>query len=136
MTITEGWTSPEGFWLYRPVLLPDARSFDDVLEYEGEWDYGNREVPFVAQIHGNEISPYCSIRTGSGGYRGIKVRPRPGFYALVQDRIVTDSDRLSFEVVVHPERERALVILEHGHIIGSHWLAYVDAATIPAKPED
>jgi hypothetical protein len=56
----------------------------------------------------------------------------------VRDRIVTDDDHLSFKVIIHGEREgrpaRALIILSHGHIIGSHYLAYVDPATLPAYP--
>jgi hypothetical protein len=31
--------TPEGFELYRQLLMPDARSFSDVLEYVREWDY-------------------------------------------------------------------------------------------------
>lgn len=132
----DGWTSPEGFWLHRPVLLPGVRSFAEVLEYVGEWIHrpGHEPEPAVAVVYGNEISPYCSVSQAGDRHRGISVKPRDVALDAVRGRIVTDSDRLSWKVIVHEDRGRALVILEHGHIIGSHWLAYVDADTIPARP--
>ena len=81
----------------------------------------------------NEIGTYCRIGV-PGSRPSIRVRPKPGVLDAVAGRIVTDDDHLSWKVVVH-DNGLALVILEHGYIIGSHWVAYIDADTIPAAEE-
>jgi len=119
----------------RTILL-DAESFSDVLEYIGEFVYDrDRNGPAVAHIGDNEISGFCTVdlsQVGGPHHRSIRVRPLAAVLDAVRGRIVTDDDRLSFRIIAHGSTGRALVILEHGHIIGSHWLAYIDPATIPA----
>jgi hypothetical protein len=162
----DDYTTPEGYWLPRRLLLPDARSFADVLEYIGEWSHDWPRHPetnatlapvapriirngptrghyyasgTMAPRKGNEIGPYCTVDTrqiGAEGPRGLAVRATDAVLAAVAPRIVTPDDSLSFQVIVHGRRDdgrepRALVVLEHGYIIGDHWLAYVDPATIP-----
>jgi hypothetical protein len=165
--LDDGYTTPEGYWLPRPLLLPDARSFSDVLEYCGEWTDFPRHprtnaplVPVKPRIidhgyssghyyatgtesprRGNEIGPYCTSDTrqiGGKAHRGIVVRATDAVIDVVTPRIVTPDDCLSFQVIAHGNRgrePRALVILSHGYIIGSHWLAYIDPGTIPAPVE-
>jgi hypothetical protein len=164
------YTTPEGFELSRPLLLPDARSFSDVLEYLGEWkpEYSHRsgrreeEPPGVRYLSTretalggtmgallemggmsrdtdavNEIGPYCSVdlsQLGGPRSRSMAVRATDAVLDAVRPRIVTDDDHLSFELIAHADRNRVLVILKHGHISGSHWLAYIDPDTIPAYP--
>jgi len=82
----------------------------------------------------NEIGPYCSVKL-LGSRRSIAVTATDLVIETVAPRIVTADDHLSFEIIEHADRDRALVILSHGHIIGSHWLAYIDPATIPAPVE-
>jgi hypothetical protein len=140
MTSDEGFTTPEGHWLPRAILLPDVRSFDEVLTYVREWDYdgmrdGTVPRPAPALIDENEIGPYCTVNARGDRYRGIAVQARQNVLDVVAPRIVTPDDHLSFEIIEHKDRNRALVILSHNYIIGSHWLAYIDPATIPARPE-
>ena len=90
--------TPEGFTLHKPLYMPEARSFADVLDYLGEWDHatmshhagklpeGHRrpepryipEVPPEATARrGNEIGPYCSVdlsQLDGPRHRGIAVR--------------------------------------------------------------
>ena len=137
-----GYTTPEGFYLSRAPLLPDARSFSDVLEYLGEWDHetmshrGGKEptraVP-PRTIGRNEIGPFATI-DGAGSHRAIAVRATDAVINAVAGQIVTDDDHLSFTIHIHKDRNRALVTLQHGYIIGSHWLAYIDVDTLPAYP--
>jgi hypothetical protein len=158
-------TTPEGFELARPLLLPDARSFADVLEYHGEWSHSwprdprtNATITPVAPrfiqtapattawerrayrswpSKGNEIGPYCSVDFGQIGgakHRSICVRATDAVLEVVAPRIVTPDDHLLFKIIGHAGTNRALVILSHGYIIGSHYLAYINPATIPAYP--
>jgi hypothetical protein len=160
----DGYTTPEGYWLPRGLLLPDARSFSDVLEYHGEWrdfprhpDTNAALAPVAPRIignggtghyyatgsieprRGNEIGPYCMTRGFPWRHRSLVVRATDAVIEAVTPRIVTPDDCLSFEIILHANRDdgrepRALVILNHGYIIGSHWLAYIDPSTIPAAP--
>lgn len=129
--------------LYRPVLLPDAASFEDVLEYVEERNLSTEPITHerpkpAATIGENEVSFFCSYRVAVGGLstamrasRTFDVRPTQAALDAVAGRIVTPDDTLSWRIVEH-DNGRALVILEHGYILGSHWLAYIDARTIPA----
>lgn len=139
------------FTLARPLLLPDARAFSDVLEYLGEWshdrDYVKPEPRYIPEVTPeadewersawrddgrNQIGPFCWIRrVKSIRMRSIAVRATDAVIDAVEPRIVTPDDHLSFEVIEHESTGRALVILKHGYIIGSHWLAYIDPETIP-----
>lgn len=155
----DGYTTPEGHWLPKPLLLPDARSFADVLEYRGEWDADARPEPrFIPETTPaatawersawriepgrNEVGPYCTVdlsQLGGKQHRGIAVRATDAVIDAVAPRIGTPDDHLSFSVIGHERSGRALVILQHGYIIGDHWVgdhwvAYIDPETIPAYP--
>ena len=159
----ETYTTPEGFELHRPLLLPDARSFADVLEYCGEWggrmDGGYegtrpepRHIPEETPADAsswersawrndgrNEIGPYCTVDLSQHGgphFRSIAVRATDATMTALEGRIVTPDDTISFRVIAHEGTGRALVIAEHGYIIGSHYLAYIDPATIPPYPHE
>lgn len=153
--------TPEGFQLPRALLLPEARSFADVLGYLGEWDYetmshekSNRPEPrYIPEItppatqhersawrtmHGrNEVGPFCTVdmsQIGGKAHRGIAVRATDATIEALAPRIVTPDDTLSFQLIAHKGTKRVLVIASHGYILGSHWLAYIDPSTVPAYP--
>ncbi len=167
---TDMYETREGFTLARPLLMPDARSFADVLEYVREWDHetmshrsgrlpANHDRPEPRYIgadgHGaqllrsltnlaglpahdprerNEIGPYCTVdmaQLGGPKYRGIAVRATDATIDALAPRIVTSDDHLSFKLIAHAGTARVLVIAEHSQILGSHWLAYIDPATVP-----
>lgn len=141
-----------------PILLPDIHTFGELLEYCGEWPREGRDalltqpryIPEVSpratssdwersawrtENGQNEIGPYCNIdlsQLGGPRHRSIIVRATDVVIDAVSPRIVTPDDHLSFKVIGHAGPGTALVILEHGYIIGSHWLAHIDPATIPA----
>jgi hypothetical protein len=134
----------------RPILLPDAQSFADVLEYVSEWDptrptppriIRHGDVPrgrqgYAAQQRGNEIGPYCSVdlsQLGGPRHRGIAVRATDATIAALRPQIVTPDDTLSFKLIGHSDG-RVLVVVQHGYIIGSHWLAFIAPETIPEYP--
>jgi hypothetical protein len=39
MTMHDIYETPEGYVLARPLTMPDARSFAEVLTYHSEWDH-------------------------------------------------------------------------------------------------
>lgn len=122
----------------RIVLLPDAHSFADVLEYLGDRKDEREDAAVVAELDGNRITSYCSVdlsQVGGPRYRSINVKPTEAVLDVVRPRIVTPDDTLSFQIIAHEQSGKALVIMQHGYIIGGHWLAYIDPATIPAPPD-
>ena len=142
MRTDEGYTTPEGFWLYRPLLLPNVRDFGDLVTVHRLWDHRTMShtsgvvpepglVPDPVKIGENELGPFCSVNMRDRGRWSLAVTAKPIVVDVIAPRIVTEDDRLSFEVIYHPDRDRCLVIAEHNYIIGSHWLAYVDPATVP-----
>jgi hypothetical protein len=115
-----------------PVLLPQVTDFGEVLEYLGEWT--PERIAAARTIGDNVIGPYTTISTPSRRHRGVACRASDAVIEAVEGRIVTPDDRLSFRVIEHAGSGCALVILEHGYIIGSHYLAYIYADTIPPVP--
>lgn len=142
----EGYTTPEGHWLARPLLLPDVRRLNEVFTIVRAWDsntmsHRNGVVPqpelrpAPVMIGRNEVGPYCSLRVGEHRHKGLAVTATQAVIDVVSPRIVTDDDHLSFKVIEHKDRERCLVILDHNHIIGSHYLAYVATDDVLAAVE-
>lgn len=142
-----------------PILLPDVHTFGELLEYCGEWlpemtgRNGEPSTPGVDPRYipdepvkswrndgsrvQNEIGPFCTIdlsQLGGPKHRSIVVRATDAVLEAVAPRIVTDDDHLSFRLIGHKHTGRVLVVLQHGHISGSHWLAEIDPATIPEYP--
>lgn len=139
-TDADAWQTPEGFILTRRLLLPDVRSFEELLTYHGEWDAppSVRPRPLSRVLPGaNRLSPYCTVdlsQLGGPAHRSLMATPTGIVLDVLCDRIVTDADELHVSIVGHAETNRALVIVQHGQIIGSHWVAYIDPATVPAYP--
>lgn len=94
------------------------------------------------------VGPFCALRmrewTGA-----LWVRPTADVGALLEEVVllVTD-DVLSFDVIEwepaaalvvaaalggEPGERGALVTVSHSRIIGSHWLAFIDASTVPPE---
>jgi hypothetical protein len=101
------------------------------------WSRQDPIHPTAAWLAGhtaNEIGPFGTIENVDGHpRRSIAVRPTGLTLEAIAPRIVTPDDHLSFKVHGRPEG-RALVVVSHSYIIGSHWLAVVDASTLPAYP--
>jgi hypothetical protein len=119
----DGYITPEGHWLYKPLLMPDVKRLDEVFVVGREWRRDDNLSG--VKLEGNHIGPYCSVRVGEWQHKGLFVMPTQDTVHVLRDQLVTDDDVLSFEVIEHKERERCLVLISHNHIIGSRWLAYV-----------
>ena len=138
---------------HRPILLPDAGTFAEVLEYVREWDHydmthtaGERRrpglVPAPRLIGENEIGPFAtleleqlaSLELEQPARRSFAVRATDEVLEVLAPRIVTPDDHLSFRLIGHASSGRVAVFCQHGYISGSHWLANVDPASLPAYP--
>lgn len=139
--MTASYTTPEGYVLPRPLLLPDVRDFAELLECLAPWDYDTMNhrsgVPGPARpepvgCEGNELGPFCSVDLGALGRssRHLAVRARPATVAALRGHLFS-GDVLSFRVIGHVSSGRALVLAQHQSILADHWLAYIDPATIP-----
>jgi hypothetical protein len=126
------------------VLPPDSpRPAPRYIAADGD---GARWLRGIADVAGlpadppgarNEIGPFCTVdlsQLGGPRHRGIAVRATDAVLEAVAPRIVTPDDHLSFSIIGHAHTGRALVVLQHGYISGSHWLAEIDPASIPAYP--
>lgn len=168
--MSDGYTTPEGHWLAKPLLLPEVRTFAELFEQSAPWPRGmNVNSPIEPRrliadgagartLHaildigreigvewreqgdprdrGNEIGPYCSFKRVTRDHRqhrgqSLAVRCTDAVMDAIAPRIVTPDDHLSFEIIEHADRGRALVIAQHGQIIGGHWLAYINPETVP-----
>jgi predicted RNA methylase len=130
-----------------PVALA-TRDFAEVVEYLGEWDtvdgtsarytdVGAKRSLTGRMLAGNEIGPYCTIdlsQLGGPQHRAVAAAPTDATLDALRPRLVTDDDRLSFKAIGHEQTGRVLVIASHGSILGDHWLAYVEADTLPPYP--
>lgn len=139
-----------------PLLLPNVQTFGELFEYVSEWDHKTmshydgvisrpdlRPAPRIIDTTGsdpivprhrrdaNELGPYCTVNANGRKHRGIAVVATDAVVDAIAPRIVTPDDCLSFRIIEHEASGWALVIAQHGYIIGSHWLAYIDPATIP-----
>lgn len=101
----------------RPLTLrrPDWRAFGKKT---------SRRTPLVDV----PIGPYCGIH-GRDGFAHIYVHPAPAVAAFLEENWMGDSTGC-FRVTVRDDGT-ALVTAEYDRIIGSHWLALVDASTVP-----
>lgn len=147
-TMTDTYTTPEGFDLPRPLLFPDVRRFDELFTFERFWDfatmnhkngYPQAETPQEITREGwdKTVSRFCAVKSIPNGYH-MQVTPT----ALVLDRIYADEsehldfaffDHVSFELIYHPNNDRVLVVADASQIIASRWLAYIDPASVPTR---
>lgn len=138
----EGYTTPEGFWLHRPLRMPDARRLDEVFTVERKWDHRTMShyngelprpdlVPAPRMLEGNEIGPFCTLRNFTDiQHLSLAVTATDALVEAVAPYIVTDDDHLYFELIEHRDRERCLVTLQYNHIAGSNYIAYLPTETV------
>lgn len=118
----------------RPLAFPGVRRFEELFPTSSPWvspagrDPGG--VPMTPGKRGSaSIGEYLSIRPA---YHGLRVKPSEDVVAYIRAHMLdSEWDTFHFQAVIH-DNGHALVIVSHGQIIGSRWLAYIDADTLPA----
>lgn len=116
----------------KPLRCSEITSFAEVLDYHGEWVFGETTRESWLMEDGNRISAFCSIdlsQLGGPKHRNIVVSIKPDIYDRLN--VLGIDDTLSWKIIGHKSTGWALVVLEHSAIIGSRWVAYIDPATIP-----
>jgi len=115
----------------KSYLLPDAVTFDELFTVIGE----PQRWPFTPTIKDTmKISSWIRFRDAAHGHPVEQVKPSPEVFNALRANMLDlgSRDEVSFEIIVH-DNGWALVIVEHSQIIGSRWIAYIDAATLPLE---
>lgn len=119
----------------KPLRMSEVTSFATILDYHGEWVFGETTRESWLMDDGNRVSAFCTVdlsQLGGPKHRNIVVSPKDGVYGRLD--VLGIDDTLSWKIIGHKATGWALVILEHSAIIGSRWVAYIDPTTIPAAP--
>ena len=124
----------------KPLTFPEAKRWEDLFEEAiphdprpgvfapilVEWpcpdQHGRPEPPL-------QLSSFCAV-DGRPGYQCLQVKPKQEVIDWISDNMLRISDHLSFRVVIR-EGGEALVVVSHSCIIGSRWLALIDADSVP-----
>jgi len=115
----------------KSYLLPDAVSFDELFTVIGE----PQRWPFTPTIKDTmKISSWIRFRDAAHGHPVEQVKPSPEVFNALRANMLDlgSRDEVSFEIIVH-DNGWALVLVQHSQIIGSRWIAYIDAATLPLE---
>lgn len=138
----------EKFW--RPIEFPELTGFSDffpeVEETTGQWPHVYRPLLELESWEAGtwsdrgrtsrfQVSSFLSLSTQKKR-RTMEVLRLEGFLEeFIRQKVLHISNgSVSFEVIEWDDG-RALVTLQYGQIIGSHWLGVIDAKTIPVKQE-
>ena len=118
----------------RKVAFPDVNGFAGLFPVVGPAEGNAAVLAESVGWGGKRERTYLTgflIVSGQLPYRSLHVRPAPVVLDYFRDHVLhCDRDRMYFEVVGWDDG-RALVVLQHNAIIGNHYLAVIDAATIP-----
>lgn len=109
----------------RTVAFPDVTDFRFLFD---SWTTDKAQAPAPVRVKSLEIGPFLHFRSHKPA---LWVTPTEHVVLAILDRTIHIEDRMSFEVVERGDGT-ALVTAHHGQIIGSVWLAIVDANTLPS----
>lgn len=110
----------------RAIAFPNNTLFADLFE---QTDNFNLELDKTAH---NVLSDYCSI-DNQGEHYSVKVKPHQHIIDFVKNNMIAvDYDSIYFKIIVH-DNGWALVTAQYSQILGSHYLAYIDANTQPKQ---
>ena len=119
----------------------DGMGWSDLFDSWRPWENGDSgklaaEVPSWDGRKGYTcgLGHYCQVtrHDGSGpGHEALFVVPGAAVVNLFRNGTLhVPSDTLTFQAIVRGDGS-ALVLMQHGQIIGSHWLAMLDGKDIP-----
>ncbi len=122
----------------RPIAFPDVKTLAELFT---EVKPGKGESPVIEKMpnwtNGKRncyLTGWLSV-SGETERRSFHVKPTEAVIACVRDSMLHgEYDRIHFEAVVWDDG-RALVLAQYNQIIGSRYLAVIDAASIPAEAE-
>jgi hypothetical protein len=125
----------------RTVGFPNAKRFDELFtlttkDDEGVWWSGEEfDVKKGKLVKARcRIGTFCAV-SGKSRYH-FHVKPTAEVIEHIKANTIFCGvrDSISFKAVIRDDGT-ALLIAEHSLIIGSVWLALVDASSLPADPD-
>lgn len=120
----------------KPLAFPHVRSFHDLFSSARPWrssDLQGRGAKVGKGREANTVGHYL-VMSGRGGHESFYVTPTSMVTDYIASNMLAIGDRLHFEIV--NRSDGALVIVSHGKILGSRWLAMVDPSTLPPPEEE
>jgi hypothetical protein len=105
-------------------------------KYQGDsWTFNDYDTRTGRErLETIKIGPYCHGCGPGGEFFSLYVRPTDEVLDWIKANMLPLSrDTIGFEIVVRDEHE-ALIIAHNNLIIGSRWLALIDATTLPIPP--
>ncbi len=134
------------------IAFPEIKTFSELFPEAQNHDVsGGKMCPALHEYETDEVeytgksrrefkgrcvlSSSCSVRRPDA-WQFLQVKPRDGMVEWIEkNMLLLDCDTISFEVVVRDDGT-ALLLAHYSQIIGSRWLALVDASTLPAPLEE
>lgn len=117
------------------VAFPDVKRFDQLFTGAGPWAGPSKPAPRLMRFRGwagkgwSEVSGYVHDRDGNSlSVTGVSLELRNYLETTI---LHVPNDSIYFELIRRDDGT-ALVTAQYNVIIGSRWLAVIDAATIPA----
>lgn len=136
--------------------MPEAKAWGDLFTATRAWCTGKEDPPITVKgpcigkaleakrlpngapdlLGEMQIGHYCSVRRINRDWYSLHIEPSyEALEAVMDHTIVVEHDRMSWEIVEWQDG-RALVLCHHSTILGSVWLAIIDAKTIPKEEPD
>jgi hypothetical protein len=113
---------PELAELPRPVAFPDIRTFAELFPI----------MTTERQAHpwdSAEVSNWIQVRSPDGYAHGYAVLPQWLIDWIQENMLAVPHDSIYFQVIVRDDVS-ALVTAQYNQIIGSRWLALIDANSV------
>lgn len=125
----------------RKIAFPEVQSFADLFDDVKPHGKQARELARLKSWEAGTWSDkagktYCTVSgylsiSGGRRFRSLDVNAKPNVMEYVRSSMLHGSyDTIHFSVTIWKDG-RALVCAQYSQIIGSHYLAIIDAATIP-----
>lgn len=121
--------------LGKEVLFPLARRFDELFSsaVPASMEPGSRRARVVHRFgEAAQVLSHCSV-TEPENRRTLDVQPMPGVLIAIEKSMISSDYRIDFEVVFR-DNGTALVLARYDRILGSRWIAIVDASTVKEIP--
>ena len=136
------YTTPEGFTLHKPLLLPQVTRLDQVLTVERRWDYATMnhrngvagsERPDDIEYGGLTFSRFCPIRHMRGEPRWVVTPTEQAMDACLS--AFGFDYTVGWEVIYHASADRCLVVASQVELISSRYVAYVLPSSVPVATD-
>ena len=139
------WRHPaSGLTLRQSVMQPHVSTFSEAFSAWAPYVSADPRFPLIwmngEKAKGRKaermaVSAYCLRRSDGGHLDSLNVRPADWVLSRIREgMILVPNDRLHFEIVDHGNGW-SLLVVNHGQILGSRWLAYIKTNSIPQTGE-